>query len=349
MRSAKVNTLRLTFLALLLGVVLVLSSYLPVSAAYLSQRTVTVATSQINALTSHDFTFTMPTVSPLASIMFEYCTNSPLVAVPCAAPGGLDVSTATIATQAGETGFSVHPSSTFNALILTRSAANTVVGPDHYVFNNITNPATPSITIYVRITTYPTTDATGVFTDQGSVAFSTAGGLGVGGFVPPYLTFCAAVTVAPDCSIIDGQLIGFGEFSRSATSDTTSQFAAATNDATGYNVYISGQTMTAGNLTIPALATGDISKVGVSQFGINLKANTVPSLGVDATGLGTGVPATGYDTSNIFRLVNGEKIAGSPLPTEFNRYTVSYIVNISVDQKPGFYATTMTYIATVSF
>jgi hypothetical protein len=261
----------------------------------------------------------------------------------------MDVTAATITTQVGETGFSVHPSSTFNSLIITRPSVNTVIGANQFVFDNITNPATPSITIYVRITTYVTTDATGAFTDQGSVAFSTAGGLGVGGFVPPYLKFCAAVTVSDDCTTMNGKLIGFGEFSKTTTSYATSQFAAYTNDPAGYSVFLVGQTMTAGNLVIPNLVPGDTSQTGVSQFGINLRANTVPFVGSEPDGTGSGTPAVGYGTPNVYRFVNGEKIAGSNLPTYPNKFTVSYIVNISADQKPGFYATTMTYVATVAF
>jgi len=155
--------------------------------------------------------------------------------------------------------------------------------------------------------------------------------------------------VSEDCTTITGQLIGFGEFSTAVTSSATSQFAVSTNDPTGYGVYLSGQTMTAGNITIPGLSFGGASQTGVSQFGINLRANTAPSLGGESTGVGTGVPSAGYGTQNNYRFGNGERIAESPFPTEPNKFTVSYIVNIAPDQKPGFYATTITYIATVSF
>lgn len=349
MRKVKANSLQLAFLALLLGVVLVFHGYAPVNAMYLSQRSVTIATSQINAVTSHQFLFTIPSTNAVGSIKFEYCTNSPLMLDPCAAPGGMDVTAASITTQVGETGFSMHPNTTFNSIVISRPSVATVVGSNQYVFDNITNPATASITVYVRMSTYVTTDATGPLTDEGSVAFSTSGGLGVGGFVPPYLRFCAAVIVSEDCTTMTGQLIGFGEFSTSATSSATSQFAISTNDPTGFGVYLSGQTMTAGNITIPGLVAGGTSQTGVSQFGINLRANTVPSLGGETTGVGTGVPSAGYGTQNNYRFGNGERIAESPIPTEPNRFTVSYIVNIAPEQKSGFYATTITYIATVSF
>ena len=349
MRKVKINSLKITFLALLLGVVLVFHVSIPVSAQYLSQRSVTVGTSQISAVTSHQFLFTIPSVNPIGSIKFEYCTNSPLMLDPCAAPSGMDATLATIASQVGESGFVMHPNTTLNSIVISRPSFATAVGPNQYIFSNITNPSVASITVFVRMSTYVTTDATGAYTDEGSVAFSTSGGLGVGGFVPPYLKFCAAVIVSEDCTTISGQLIGFGEFSSSITSSATSQFAAATNDPTGYGIYLSGQTMTAGNITIPGLAAGGSSQTGVSQFGINLRANTVPSLGGESTGIGTGVASAGYGTQNIYRFVNGERIAESSLPTEANKFTVSYIVNIAPSQKAGFYATTITYIATVSF
>jgi hypothetical protein len=260
----------------------------------------------------------------------------------------MDMQIATISTQSGETGFSVSPSTTVNAMIITRPSAAVTPGAAQYIFSNVTNPSNINSTIFVRITTHASIDGTGPLIDQGSVAFSTSGNLGTAGFVPPYITACAAVTVAADCSSLGNQLIAFGEFSSSATAKQTSQFAVATNDPTGYNMFLSGQTMTAGNLIIPAL-TGGASQTGQSQFGLNLRLNTSPSVGADPSGVGSGVADVGYGTPNSYRFVSGERIAYSPLPTDFNRFTVSYIVNISPTQGPGFYGTTMTYTAVVNF
>ncbi len=107
--------------------------------------------------------------------------------------------------------------------------------------------------------------------------------------------------------------------------------------------------MTSGNEIIPALASNGASIVGQSQFGINLAANSNPSVGATVSGSGDATANSGYGTSNSFRYNDGEMIAASSLPTEYNRFTVSYLVNVSADQSPGIYATSFTYTAIASF
>lgn len=203
--------------------------------------------------------------------------------------------------------------------------------------------------MYVRIAHYASIDLTGPRGDNGAVAFSISGGFNVGGYVPPYLIFCAAITVSLDCSSTNGSLISFGELLPTQTKASTSQFSGATNDPTGYSVSLTGQTMTAGNLVIPPLASNAGSIVGVSQFGINLRSNTVPAVGAEPSGAGTAFVNGAYNVPNQFRFVNGEQLVNSVLPTDYNLHTVSYIVNVSSSQQPGYYATTMTYIATAAF
>ncbi len=88
--------------------------------------------------------------------------------------------------------------------------------------------------------------------------------------------------------------------------------------------------------------------MGSPQFGINLRANSSPLVGSNISGIGSGVPNADFNTPNNFVLKNGT-IASSSLPTEFNVYTVSYIANISSNQPPGVYISTLTYVTTVSF
>ena len=107
--------------------------------------------------------------------------------------------------------------------------------------------------------------------------------------------------------------------------------------------------MTAGNRTIPALASPALSQPGVSQFGINLRQNTVPSVGANVDGIGTGVASASYNTPNVYRFNSGDTIANSPLSTEWNRYTISYLVNVADSQPAGRYASTLTVIATTTF
>lgn len=351
MSELKTNISKSIFLAALAIVLPVLSLfyYSHVNAADLVQRSVRIGSSVASEITSHEFRFTTATNASVGSLLFEYCSNLPLYGSPCTAPAGLVVNSSSILTQTGLTGFSLHGSSNANRLVITRAAAVSAPTIANFVFNNITNPSGVNQTVFVRISTHASTDASGVPIDFGAVVFSTVPGVGVGGFVPPYLTFCVGVTVASDCSSATGDIIALGELSSVNSTTATSQFAVATNDPVGYNAYISGGTMAAGNEVIPNLISGTASAVGTSQFGINLRSNSSPSVGANVSGSGTGNPSSNYGTSNIFRYNSGDQIASSPLPTEFNRFTVSYVVNVSRSQKPGIYASSFNFTAVVAF
>lgn len=327
----------------------ILSAGAPVNAKDLNNRSVFVSSSIPAAQVYQVFNFDIPTTANIGSIEFEHCTNSPFVGSPCTPPAGLSLGTATLALQTHNTGFSIDTvNSTATKMIITRAPSSGIVGSSSYRFNGVINPNTAGQTVFVRISTYASTDATGARNDGGTVAFATQSSFSIGAFVPPYLIFCAGATVALNCSNFTGSLVSFGELSNTQTKTATSQFSGATNDPTGYNVFVYGQPLTAGNLVIPGM-NGGASLVGTGQFGLNLKANSNPVVGANSAGVGTATISPGYDTANSFRFVNGEKLVSSTTSTEFNIQTVSYIVNVPTGQGPGYYATTMTYIAVVSF
>lgn len=337
---------------LLIVVLAALATLLPfytAGAADLTNRRLTVGTSESSAVTTHTFGFNIVSTAMVGSIEFEYCENSPIVGSPCSAPAGLSVNAVAIAGQMGEAGFSVHAATGGNRVLLTRGPSLTSPQPVEYTLANITNPSSAQQTVFVRMSLYASDDASGLRGDYGSVVFSTARQLTTTGYVPPYLTFCVGITVAVDCSTADGTNIDFGELSRATPSAATSQFAGASNDVTGYSVSVHGNTMTSGNNIIPALALNSPSDAGTSQYGINLRDNSTPQVGQNPAGSGTAAVASGYGIANSFRYVPGETIANTSLPSNFNRFTVSYLVNVSGNQFPGVYATTMTYIATASF
>jgi hypothetical protein len=348
-KSKKIWTIRGTIVIFLVAVfafLLIIIS--PGGALQLANRTVTVNTSQPSANTTHSFTFDIATVAGIGSIEFEYCTNDPFVGTPCTAPAGLDVSGAGIAVQQGEAGFSMHANTTSNRLLITRAPAIATGGPVRYDFSNTINPSTPQQTVYVRLATYVNDDGTGAFIDEGGVVFSTSGSLGVGGYVPPHMTFCVGLSVALHCESATGDKINLGELSTQVPSIASSQMSAFTNDLSGYDIFVQGITMTSGNNIIPGLLSG-VSNPGTSQFGINLRANSSPAIGSDPVGPGVGFASSGYNASNVFRFVNGEKVAESNMPTDADIYTVSYMVNIHDNQPAGVYSTTLTYVAVAQF
>lgn len=332
-------------------VILTLQVVLPVRAAELANRSVFISSSFAGEVVRHSFDFETVGTSTIGSIGFLYCTNSPLHEDPCVAPVGLDVDQATISAQIGINGFVMSGSSTVNNLVITRIPAVNPATSASFSFSNITNPSTVNEIVYVRISVFDSSNGTGSLVDRGSVVFVVDDRFDISAFVPPYMTFCVGVTVALDCSATASAFLNLGEFSRLTSSVGTTQFSVATNDGDGYNVFLTGQTMTAGNNIIPALTTQSPSNTGTSQFGINLRANSSPFVGADPDNgiVSSGQPDPAYNTPNLYRFVNGDRVAGSSLATGFNRYTVSYIVNVSNEQAPGIYASTLTYTAIASF
>lgn len=327
---------------------------------------------------NHFFQLTLPGGSTVGSIKFEYCTTAAnSVAIPaCVTPTGLDLSTATLGTENGVTGFSINHISN-NAVYLSRSAA--AIGTNvnvSYRFDHIINPTNAAgVTFFTRITTYASTDTTGSSTDAGNVTASTNQPIIVTGTMPESLVFCTGQQISmtggvPDCTTATAGSITFNQlFSPVDTAITASQMAASTNAGSGYAITVNGTTLTSGSNTITGLGTPSASIKGISQFGLNLRANTsaaassFPGTGVyasaDITAASNGTnlrgePKTGYDTADTFTFNNGGTVAdsgqgGSPTGTDAQIYTSSYIVNVPGSQPAGTYTSTLTYICTPTF
>jgi hypothetical protein len=144
--------------------------------------------------------------------------------------------------------------------------------------------------------------------------------------------------------------------------------AASTNADFGYAVTYAGATMTSGSNTITAMSSATTSSIGTSQFGINLVTNdgTAYANAPNVTNSDDVNPASGsatlqaklttdYDTAGTFKFTtSGDTVAnsdfdGSSGPSDIQRYTVSYIVNVNGAQPVGTYTTTITYICTPTF
>ncbi len=312
-------------------------------------RFIQLGTSQPGATTLHRYGLSTTSPSTIGSLRFEYCMNDTFVGTACVPPVGLNVASAVIGSQVNISGLSVHPSTTANNLVLTRTPSVVPATVITLRMDNVINPTSPQQMVYLRMSSYPTTNASGPFVYEGGAAFAIQTGVGTEAYVPPFLIFCAAITVASNCSSSNGAYIGLGELSSSTPRSGTSQFAGATNDPGGYVVSVIGVTMTSGNNTISSSPTATNSIPGTPQFGINLRSNSNPSVGADRSGVGTLVATATYNSSNQYAFSTGATLASSPLPTEFNTMTVSYIVNVPQSQPPGVYSTTLTYVAVAAF
>lgn len=319
------------------------------SAIPIGARSLIISTPAAGAVSTHTFSLTLNSALSVGSFSMEYCQESPIFDDTCSSPAGLDLSSVTLSAQSGETGFSIHPASTVNEIILTRTASLVTPDVSTYSFSGVINPSQANRSSFVRVANYASSNATGERIDEGGLAFSTSNPLDVQAAIPPALTLCTGITVAVDCSSSSGAAIDFGDLSSSITGKASSQFAISSNDDSGYNAYIIGTTMTSGVNQITPVTTQSVSTAGSGQFGINLVANTNPAIGESQTGPGTGMVNSNYDDTNLFKFTSGDVVASSIFSTDFNRFTLTYIVNVANNQPEGIYTTTMTILAVANF
>ncbi len=308
--------------------------------------------SSAGVVAKHTIGFTFSDTSTnVGSILIQFCDNSPLQSIPCTFPSGMDVSAATVedTNETGNPGYTMADNSGGQILLTNPSAPIPNSSPSTYTLDNITNPTSPG-QYYVRIQTFSSTDGTGPNIEYGGIAIQINSELNISSIVPPYLIFCGGVTVTNlNCGSAQGDQIDFGNLSSNTTSDATSQFVVATNAINGYNITVSGNTMTSGNYVIPNLTNPNPSKVGNPQFGLNLVPNSIPQVGGSEVGNGVGTPTSRYGTSNFYTFNNGDTIASSANASDYSEYTASYLVNVPSGQPAGVYATTIIFICLANF
>lgn len=365
-------------LSLLAGLVVPIIQPHDAYAAQITNRSLTlqdgatVGGSTPGGVVNHLFNFSVTGGTTVGSIKFQYCTLAADTGTnTCIMPTGLDTTNATYGSESGATGFTVNRA-TNGAPYITRTAS-AISGSGQvalsYQLRGITNPTTANQTFYVRISTYASTDATGSPIDTGSVAASTATPIQLTGIMPESLVFCTGATIGlntgnvPDCATATSGDIRFDRlFSPTDTSIASSQMAASTNAGQGYNIQVTGPTLTSGSNTITPMSSSILGIHGVSQFGLNLKANTTatstPAIGTEVAPVANGTnyrgqAATDYNTVDHFKFASNDSVAksddGGAGGTDAQIFTVSYMVNVPGSQPAGTYTTTLTYICTPTY
>lgn len=308
------------------------------SAAQITNRSVAIGSSVASASTTYTFTFNRVSATPIQSVSFQACTTA---SGTCTTPSGFSVSSSTLPSQptglGAASGWTVS-TATAGSLRLSNSSNSTAPSTTQTVyFGAVTNPSATNSTYFFRITTY--SDASwSTPLDTGTIATSTAGQITVTATVDETLTFTLSSATA-----------ALGTLTTSGTGSATSTMTASTNAASGYAITVNGTTLTSGSNTITALSSPTASSVNNRQFGLNLVANTTPSVGSAVSGSGSGAAASGYNTSDSYKFVTGDTVASASAPTNSNTFTVSYIANIDGSTAAGSYSTVLTYIATANF
>jgi len=106
-------------------------------------------------------------------------------------------------------------------------------------------------------------------------------------------------------------------------------------------------------MTAPSTPTASSS--GTEQFGINLVANTSPATfgsnpaQIPNSTFSFGQAASGYNTPNLYKYVNGDTVASSSSSSGETDYTISYIFNISSTTPGGTYTMNHVLVATSTF
>jgi hypothetical protein len=326
---------------------------LPVNAAQITSRKVTLSSSAASASTTYTFNFTLPTTgTAVKSLDIIFCTTA---SNPCSgSTPAMTTTGASLTSQPTNLGAAAGWTGTFstNGRLQVANSGNATnpSGSQTLVFGSIVNPNAANTAFYARIVTYSDASWTTVI-DSGIVAAATANQITVSATVPESLTFCTGTSgvTSSSCAGATGTSVSLGVLTTTSTGTGTSQIGVTTNAGSGYSVTVNGTTLTSGSNTIAALASPTASAQGSAQFGINLKSNATPAVGSDPAGAGSATPSSGYGTANTFTFVNGAQIASAGTYDDFRLFTVSYIANITSVTPPGTYSTTLTYICTATF
>jgi hypothetical protein len=323
----------------------------PVSAAMrFQQRSLYMNSTVPGETTSYKVSFRYMSPEVVGSVDMLFCI-SPIPYEPCVTPPGLDVSNATLTSQTGETGFTIGTQTT-NHMVLTRTPTMvTATEPSSYTFDGIQNPTNTDQSFSIRLRSHGTINATGAQIDFGSVKGQVTDGIVIETQVPPMLIFCAAQQVEENCtSTNDTFYTDMGELDDDSTLVAQSQMAVGTNASSGFVITANGGPPAAGTNVIEPLSTPTESSPGANQFGINLVANSTPTVGSDPVGMWTNaVPATDYNQPNRYKYEPGDVVAYSPNVSLMKKFTVSYIINSSKNLRGGVYTTTITYVASGRF
>lgn len=186
---------------------------------------------------------------------------------------------------------------------------------------------------------------------------SSLGNGGVGESNSSNYTAQSGATTSADprlACVLNTSNLNLGALSTAATASGIATFNVLNYTSYGYVVSILGNPPSNGSHTLAAMSSNAASTISTEQFGINLKANSVPTVGADPVQVpsGTfsfGAAAPNYNTANSYRYVAGETIANAIKASGETDYTISYIVNTATTTPAGNYSGNQTILCTGTY
>lgn len=159
---------------------------------------------------------------------------------------------------------------------------------------------------------------------------------------------------------IDTSTVNLGLLDSSSTKTGSANFHVRAYINSDYTIQTMSQPPTATNgptsHTLAAMTSTGSSVVGIEQFGINLRANTIPvNFGADPApqpnaSFANGQAASGYNSPNQYTYNAGATIAGSTTPGwGATIYTISYIANASLATPAGNYTMIHDLVAVATY
>ncbi len=189
-------------------------------------------------------------------------------------------------------------------------------------------------------------------------ANAAAGALGVGqSSSTTYTTESGTITPRDEYIefVVTSSTVNLGTQSTGSASTGTGTFYVRAYVASGYVVRNASPPPSISSHTLAAPSSAVSSAIGTEQFGMNVVANTSPAtfganpVQVPDNTFSFGAAATGYNTTNLYKYVNGDIIAQSTKSSGETDYTISYILNISNTTPSGDYRMSHVLVATASY
>lgn len=143
---------------------------------------------------------------------------------------------------------------------------------------------------------------------------------------------------------VNGGTYDLGILDYGNTNSAVASFTVRNYLSSGYVVRMNGQapSLSDESYTLAPMSVLAASQTGVEQFGINVVDNSIPNVGsnpvqVPDSTFSFGTAVAGYDTSNMYKFVDGETIAMSPKSSGQTNYALSMIANIARETPAGEY------------